>query len=400
MGKLFDILGLGSGKKNFYVRDFRNAYNLRPDNNPPRFRFEGYVNFIINRALFADQQTEEFRTQISSLVRTATLPAVEFKTETKNRYNSKKIIQTGVEYKPVSMTVLDTVGNEWLTLFMKYYSYNYMNPRNKQKEGDRDITDEQSLQQSQNISSKFGSANYDSNSSGLAINRLKYFFERIDYVLYHGERAVQYSLMNPVIRGFDPGDLDYSSSDLMEFKLDFEYENFTIYNETNFLMTVTDLNRFENASGLEGPAFKSEGFPLSMEKPIVLGTLGLKTEPYARADQYQIPISEPEASKEDIVVSAKRVPVASTYSNAVNIQETSTAGGSNGGWFSNLLKGTAENALTAAINGQSVKNAVLGTVVGAAVGAVKPGTPATRGTNARASTSQGPETQQAKPGGG
>ncbi len=145
-----------------------------------------------------------------------------------------------------------------------------MNPRNKQKEGDRDITDEQSLQQSQNISSKFGSANYDSNSSGLAINRLKYFFERIDYVLYHGERAVQYSLMNPVIRGFDPGDLDYSSSDLMEFKLDFEYENFTIYNETNFLMTVTDLNRFENASTLEGPAFESQGLPLSMKNQLCL----------------------------------------------------------------------------------------------------------------------------------
>jgi len=94
MGKLLDILGLGSGKKNFYVRDFRNAYQLRPDNNPPRFKFEGYVNFIINRKLldmmYPETQTAEFRTQISSLVRTASLPAVEFKTEVKNKYNSKK----------------------------------------------------------------------------------------------------------------------------------------------------------------------------------------------------------------------------------------------------------------------------------------------------------------------
>lgn len=400
MGKLFDVLGLGSGKKNFYVRDFRNAYQLRPDNNPPRLRFEGYVNFIINRALFADTQTEEFRTQISSLVKTATLPGVEFKTEVKNRYNSKKIIQTGVEYKPVSMSVLDTVGNEWLTLFMKYYSYNYMNPRNKQKEGDRDISDRQSLLQSQDISSKFGGANYNSNSSGMAINRLKYFFERIDYVLYHGERAVQYSLLNPVLKSFDPGDLDYSSSDVMEFKLDFDYENFTIYNETNFVMTVTDLARFENASQLEGPAFEPQGFPLAMEKPIVLGTLGLSTDPYYRADQYQIPVYEPTtASDGAITISAQRLPANATYANAVNLQESVTNGGSNKSWFSNLLKGTAENALTAAINGQSVKNAVVGTVVGAAAGALRPGTAATRGTNGRASTTQNPESQQVKPGG-
>lgn len=276
-----------------------------------------------------------------------------------------------------------------------------MNPRNKQKEGDRDISDRQSLLQSQDISSKFGSSNYNSNSSGLAINRLKYFFERIDYVLYHGERAVQYSLMNPVIRSFDPGDLDYSSSDVMEFKLDFDYENFTIYNETNFVMTVTDLERFENASGLEGPAFESQGFPLSMEKPIVLGTLGLSTDPYGRADQYQIPVYEPTTTTSDgaITVSAQRLPANATYANAVNLQESVTNGGSNNSWFSNLLKGTAENALTAAINGQSVKNAVLGTVVGAAVGAVTPGTPATRGTRGRASTSQQPESQQVKPGG-
>ena len=228
MGKLLDILGLGSGKKNFYVRDFRNAYQLRPDNNPPRFKFEGYVNFIINRKLldmmYPETQTAEFRTQISSLVRTASLPAVEFKTEVKNKYNSKKIVQTGVEYKPVSMTVLDTVGNEWLTLFMKYYSFYYMNARNKQTDGDRDISDSQALTTLIDVSPKFGSPSFDSNASGFALIRIKNFFERIDYVMYHGERAVQYSLINPVLKNFDPGDLDYSSSDLLEFKLDFEYE--------------------------------------------------------------------------------------------------------------------------------------------------------------------------------
>jgi len=387
------------GKKNFYVRDFRNAYQLRPDNVPPRFKFEGYVNFIINRALFLDTQTAEFRNQISSLVRSATLPSVEFKTEVKNRYNNKKIIQTGVEYKPVSITVLDTVGNEWLTLLMKYYSYNYMNPRNKQSGTDRDISDSQSLSQTINLSSKFGSTSFDSNEAGLAVNRFKYFFERIDYVLYHGERAVQYSLLNPVLKGFDPGDLDYSSSDLMEFKLEFEYENFTLYNETNFIMTETDLARFENAAELEGPAFVPDRRPLILDNQIKLDTLGNKEKPYAREDQWQVAVTGADGSPaaDTVTVNGKKLPFDPTYNNAVNLQETSASGGSNGGWFSNLLKGAAENALTAAINGQNIKNAVLGTVVGATVGALRPGQAATRGTNPTPSTAQGPETQQKNP---
>ncbi len=388
MGKLFDILGLGSGKKNFYVRDFRNAYHLRPDASPPRQKFEGYVNFIINRSLFPADQTTQFRNQISSLVRTASLPGVDFKTEVKNRYNSKKIIQTGVEYKPVSITVLDTVGNEWLTLFMKYYSYNYMNARNKQTTGGaRDITDPQSLNSTINISSKFGSSDFDSNAAGFAINQLKYFFERIDYVMYHGERAVQYSLINPVLKSFDPGDLDYSSSELMEFKLDFEYESFTLYNQTNFVMSENDLSRFENAAELTGPAFESNRIPPSLEKPTTLQILGSSEAPFTRAAQ---PIVATLASSK-----VPAVGVIATYNKTIDIQATANKGGSNGGWFSNLLKGAATNALTAAINGQNVKNAVLGTVVGAAANVIRPGVAATRGTRTTpASTGTGENPQQ------
>ena len=65
------------------------------------------------------------------MVRTADLPSVEFQTETKNAFNRKKIVNTGVRYNPVNMTVFDTVGNEWLTTLMKYFAYHYMDPRNK-----------------------------------------------------------------------------------------------------------------------------------------------------------------------------------------------------------------------------------------------------------------------------
>ena len=81
------LTDFGTNQK-FLLRDFRNAARLAPGVNPPRQKFEGYVNFILNRelysALYGDVAQNEFRTQISSLIRTADLPSVVFQTETKN----------------------------------------------------------------------------------------------------------------------------------------------------------------------------------------------------------------------------------------------------------------------------------------------------------------------------
>ena len=91
-----DILGrLGAQTDaKFLLRDFRNAARLTPGVNPPRQKFQGYVNFILNRELYSeiygDKSQNEFRTQISSLIRTADLPSVVFQTETKNAYHPNK----------------------------------------------------------------------------------------------------------------------------------------------------------------------------------------------------------------------------------------------------------------------------------------------------------------------
>ncbi len=53
LGRIFDIFGNGGNNK-FYARDFRNAYGFRPDINPPRQKFNGYINFIVNRELYGE----------------------------------------------------------------------------------------------------------------------------------------------------------------------------------------------------------------------------------------------------------------------------------------------------------------------------------------------------------
>lgn len=263
-----------NAKQNFYVRDFRNAYRFRPDVNPPRQRFNGYVNFIVNRQLqesvFNNLSGASFRTSISSLVRNAELPSANFRTEVKNQYNKKRVVTTGVDYNPINITVFDTINNEWLILLMRYFSYLYMNPRNKNSDQNRDV-----FPYTSEILEK-AKDSFRSNEAGLNLQVDKNFFERIDIILYHGGKGVQYSLTNPFITQFAHSELDYSNSEAMDFTMQIEYENFTVYDVANFDLSPVDLDRFENVAGINFASDEVMIKPLAIQRETDLEFLGNK----------------------------------------------------------------------------------------------------------------------------
>ena len=105
MADFFKNVWSALGDREFYLKDFRNAYHYTPSQDPPRQQFGGFVSFVLDRDLFNtfyndNGSDEELRIRMSSLVRTADFPQIEFKTQTLNEYNRKKIINTGVEYQP------------------------------------------------------------------------------------------------------------------------------------------------------------------------------------------------------------------------------------------------------------------------------------------------------------
>lgn len=257
-----------NAKDRFYARDFRNNYRFRPDVNPPRIKFEGYVNFVFNRDLasFLGMENNTYKTNITSLVRRATLPSVSFKNLTKNQYNKKKIISTGVEYAPIDIAVFDTLNNEWLQLLMRYFSYLYMNPRNKGDSDNRDIK-LNTVAEYENFGSTFGGTGFKSGEAGLNLQANKQFFERIDIIMYHGGKGVQYSMTGPLINSFSFGDIDYSANEFVEFTMQFEYENFTTFDIANFDLTGVDLDRFEKVNGLDFASDEILVKPLGIVQP-------------------------------------------------------------------------------------------------------------------------------------
>jgi hypothetical protein len=393
-----DILGsLGAQTDaKFLVRDFRNAARLTPGVNPPRQKFQGYVNFILNRELYSeiygDKSQNEFRTQISSLIRTADLPSVVFQTETKNAFNMKKIINTGVTYNPVNMTVFDTVGNEWLTTLMKYFSFHFMDPRNAQKQDDRDIAAGNVREGGvKNINSQFGTTSesqFDSNAAGYNLNPSAQFFERIDYVLYHGNKGVQYSIINPMMSEFKPGNIDYGSSDVQEFSMSFDYERFTVYNKLNFELGADDVDRFEQLGAISGDLFEDDvAKPLVLETGRTLDILGTEEEQRERTLQPTIAKEQPadpggtdasnsgdtqedtaqegngDETDETSTEPVEGVPGTYAAEYDPNQMAGATGGDGEGGLFSDILGDVADSALSAVLRGQNVKDAILTTAV-------------------------------------
>jgi hypothetical protein len=232
-------------------RDFRNARRLLPSVTPPRLKFQGYVDFRFNPAVAnLLDGNQNYRIQISSLVQRATLPSVSFQVATKKQYNHRRLYQTGVDYTPVSITVVDTVNNEWLNLLMNYFGHHYMQPRGRGS--DRVMTPDASMAELASTVSQFGAGDsrFNSNGAGFDLKSDSSFFDQIDIILYHGGRGVQYSLMRPVLTSFKPDELDYTATaDFMKFEMNFEYESFTVRNDINFQLNSFDLNRFETFNG-------------------------------------------------------------------------------------------------------------------------------------------------------
>jgi hypothetical protein len=102
-----------------------NSYELKP-----RFKFLFHVSFTINVAeipylrsagVFGNDEIA----QLSLLVKTVDLPKYNIQTETLNQYNRKRVVQTNLEYQPVTITFHDDGGDNARKMWYYYYTYYY-----------------------------------------------------------------------------------------------------------------------------------------------------------------------------------------------------------------------------------------------------------------------------------
>lgn len=106
-----------------------NSYELKP-----RFKFLFHVSFTLNvqaiPALRGTISNDEI-IQYSYLVKTVDLPKFNISNDVLNQYNRKRIVQTKIEYEPVSITFHDDGGDNSRNMWYNYFKYYYKDPSQK-----------------------------------------------------------------------------------------------------------------------------------------------------------------------------------------------------------------------------------------------------------------------------
>lgn len=208
-----------------YLRDFKHGERIFVADTmalAPKLKFLYHTYFGLNtsaipylRSVFSQQN----QAQIGVLAKTVELPGFDIQTESLNQYNRTRIVQTGIKYQPVTITLHDDGNDIVRTLWRQYYMYYYGDAQGQTSQaGNRDIYD-QSLR------------NYNWGYSGEPISSTASpgvkppFFSYITVYGLNKKTNVGYKLINPVIKNWKHDTYDYSAGgEAMEHTVTVEYE--------------------------------------------------------------------------------------------------------------------------------------------------------------------------------
>ena len=225
-----------------------NAYELKP-----RFKFLFYVSFTINTgqipALNGIFATDDV-TNLSYVVKTASLPTYTIDTATMNQYNRKRLVQTKIKYNPVTITFHDDGGDNVRNMWYNYYAYYYKDA--SQKYGN-DANTNGSAGESQNKQDGFGGWDRDIYSDNRQVNDWGFigesyndgtssantsagkpsFFKDIRIAGFDkNHKYAEYVLINPIISDWQHDTYDYAQGNgIMENKMTIEYETVKYYDK-------------------------------------------------------------------------------------------------------------------------------------------------------------------------
>lgn len=204
------------------LKDYTHASRLYVDDYfrlAPKAGFLYYIVFNINRN--NNPIIEQFLTkngpELGLLVKGTDLPKYRIATETINQYNRKAIVQSKIDYQPVTMTFHDDHNNTTIGLWKSYYNYYYVDGLNTS---------------GLNVSPGFADTKYkkigaslsESTKFGLNNGQTDPFFRSIEIYQLNRKQFTAFILVNPIITDFSHDTLDQTQSKFLENKMTIQYE--------------------------------------------------------------------------------------------------------------------------------------------------------------------------------
>lgn len=203
------------------VGDFRHAARLYVDDSfrlAPKFPFQFHCVFSINsNALKSVNLTQRHQNEINMLVKSTDLPKFGITTDVVNQYNRKKVVQTKLEYQPVTIKFHDDNFGVIRTMWENYFAYYYADPTSAKFAG---AYNRNAMLNGSQIRTPFG---FDNNSAYPFFNKI---------TIYQMARKYwnSYTLVNPLIQNWSHAGLDYAGTGTTEQSMTLAYES--VYYET------------------------------------------------------------------------------------------------------------------------------------------------------------------------
>ena len=235
------LTGVGTGLTNpkGLVSNWQHATRLFIDDTyrlSPRTKFNYYVRFEIDKTAHkAPSFTARHGDEVGMLVKTADLPKYSFDSVVKNQYNRKRIIYKNINYEPVNITLHDDSAGIINALWAIYYGYY--------------IADRQVPVSAYN-DNKYRPTKtpLDNFRYGMDNNISVGFFKSVSIYTMSRKRFLGYTLINPRIKAWNHGSVDYSANETLESTMTLEYEavkysagNVSINNPKGFATLHYDL---------------------------------------------------------------------------------------------------------------------------------------------------------------
>ena len=112
------------------LRDYTHASKVFTPNSfelKPRYKFLFHVSFTLNTQIkgLTDYLGVNQQSQLSYVVKTVDLPKFTIANETLNQYNRKRVVQTKINYDPVTVVFHDDAGDNVRKMWYAYYNYYY-----------------------------------------------------------------------------------------------------------------------------------------------------------------------------------------------------------------------------------------------------------------------------------
>jgi hypothetical protein len=209
---------------NEVIRDYQHASQLYVTDNyakAPKLGFIYFVQININPDAIIDESWAKNRTDVGLLAKRVDLPKFSVSTETINQYNRKTVVQTKLNYQPITIELhddnSDLTHKFWVNYYKHYYADGNYNDNTVSKISGKGIPE--SFRDTKFGTTDYVYGRYDRGTIGE-------FLESIDIFVLHQGKFTQYTLVNPKITEWAHDSVNQSESGkILQNRLTVAYEN-------------------------------------------------------------------------------------------------------------------------------------------------------------------------------